>query len=127
MNKTVKSEAEKNLEDIIGYFLRTGVLLAGGLLLVGWVGILRTQGSQLHLLTHYESEDLASLIEWAMLTDNKGMTLSFLGLFVLISLPVLRVGLTGILFLKQKDYRMAFIAFFVFMALFLSFSLGLES
>jgi uncharacterized membrane protein len=54
------------------------------------------------------------------------MLLSYAGLIALISLPVLRVLLTMILFLKQKEYILAVVAALVLIGLFVSFTFGME-
>ena len=65
------------------------------------------------LLIALEKKDYASLI-------------SFTGLITLISLPLLRIFFTIILFLKQKEFILSMLALSVFLALIASFFLGLE-
>ena len=48
------------------------------------------------------------------------------GLIALISLPFLRVLMTAVLFIKQKDFALAAVAGFVLMVLIISCLLGLE-
>jgi len=124
MNK--KTAEMQKLELIIGYFLRVGILISGTLLAMGWGLLLFSHGNQLSDFKNYDGSSLLEIIQWALFLNDKGMMYSIAGLIILISLPVLRVFLTAVLFLKQKDYRLAFMALFVFVALVFSFSLGIE-
>jgi uncharacterized membrane protein len=115
------------LELRISKLLRVGVLLSGAFMFVGWMAQLSNDPHPFSAFAHYQRVPLADSLENALLTQNWGMPVSYLGLFFLVALPSVRVFLTAILFLKQKEYRLAAIAFFVLLALGLSFSLGIES
>lgn len=97
----------------ISKFLRFGVILSGVLMLVGWLLEFDISADPFLPLRDYASRPLT-------------YTAATWGLVVLIALPVIRVFLTAILFLKQKEHVLALIAGGVLMALFFSFSLGLE-
>ena len=114
------------LELKISKFLRAGVLIAGVLMLIGWIAHLVTHGSSLELLKTYNAISIEETLKTTV--DNKLWfdLIAYLGLVTLITLPITRVFLTAFLFLKQKEYVLAGIASFVLIALVISFSLGIE-
>ncbi|WII71176.1 DUF1634 domain-containing protein [Bdellovibrio sp. 22V] len=114
------------LEYAISRMLRSGVLLAGALLSVGWVWLWYNNGDQLQSFSVYESQPLWERIQWALIMNDRAFIVSFVGLAALVSLPLLRVLLTSFLFVKQKDYLLAVMALLVFLALIASFTLGIE-
>ncbi|AUN99546.1 DUF1634 domain-containing protein [Bacteriovorax stolpii] len=116
----------ESLELKISKFLRLGVLVAGLFMLVGWISQSVTQPDSLLALKTYHSSTLSETLSNAWTTNSWGVLISYLGLAILISLPITRVFLTAVLFLKQKEYLLAGIAAFVLVALIVSFSLGIE-
>lgn len=114
------------LELKISKLLRAGVLLAGALMLVGWMSFLDFSQNPLLAFHDYKNESLLQSLQQALQSQDWGVLLAYAGLVILICLPLLRVLLTGILFIKQKEKLLAFIAFFVFAILILSFTLGIE-
>lgn len=114
------------LEIRISQFLRGGVLFAGALLFVGWVWMFINSGDVLSTFNEYHPQSLSESIQWALIMNDRALLMSFFGLVVLVTLPVIRVLMTGILFIRQKDYRLAIIAFAVFFVLVASFTLGID-
>lgn len=114
------------LELIISKLLRVGVMTAGVCLFVGWVGTLMNHGSMLSSFHVYEPEPLLEKIEWALLMRDRSLLMAMIGLIILVCLPLVRVLLTGILFIRQKDYKLAMMAFAVFATLVASFFLGID-
>lgn len=114
------------LELIISKLLRVGVMTAGVCLLVGWIGMWMNNGSILTNFHVYEPEPMLEKIEWALLMRDRSLMMAMIGLIVLVCLPLVRVLLTGILFIRQKDYKLAVMAFAVFVTLVVSFFLGIE-
>lgn len=114
------------LELKISKFLRAGVLLAGFFMLIGWVSDLLLHGSSFESFKLYHEVSLVETVKIAFATHAWGEIISYLGLTILIALPITRVFLTAFLFLKQKEYLLAGIASFVLIALIVSFSLGIE-
>ena len=114
------------LELKISKFLRAGVLMAGLLMLIGWIAHLVSYGSSLELLKTYNAVSIEETFK--TIVDNKSWfdLIAYLGLVTLIALPITRVFLTAFLFLKQKEYILAGIASFVLIVLIISFSLGIE-
>ncbi len=116
----------ESLELRISKFLRLGVLVAGLFMLIGWISQSINQADSLIALKTYHSSTLSETLSNAWTTSSWGVLISYLGLAILISLPITRVFLTAVLFLKQKEYLLAGIAAFVLVALIVSFSLGIE-
>lgn len=116
----------ERLELKIAKLLRYGVIVAGVLIFIGWMLDIQFEGNPLLAYHTYESTALQTQLHFAWLTGNHAELVGFAGLFILISLPILRVLLTAILFTKQKDYWLAGIAYFVFIAIAVSCALGLE-
>lgn len=113
-----------NLELKISKLLRVGVMVVAALLSVGTVLMWTSNHDMLANFSHYAPEPLIEKIHWALLLNDRGTLISIAGLSILVSLPILRVFLTGILFLKQKEYQLSLIAMLVFVSLLLSFLLG---
>ncbi len=114
------------LELKISHFLRKGVFVSAILMGIGWISYTMTHSIDFTHLGVYQPENLLVTLGKAFNTHNWGLLISYLGLFILITLPIIRVLLTGILFLKEKDYILGSIAFFVLFTLILSFILGFE-
>jgi uncharacterized membrane protein len=121
----MKDSALFSLELKIAKLLRYGVIIAGIFLLAGWVGHLDFSGNPLVAFHDYAPIPFAQMIEKAWAVGDVSQILSQIGLIALISLPLLRVAMTGYLFVKQKDFALAGIAFFVFVVLIISCSLGI--
>ncbi len=115
-----------NLELKISALLRWGVLVAGALMLIGWASLLDFTQNPLAAFHDYKSESLHDSVQQAFTNHQWGLLTAYAGLVVLISLPLLRVLMTAVLFVKQKEKTLAAIAFIVFATLILSFSLGIE-
>ena len=116
----------ENLEIKISKFLRAGVILSGSLLLIGWLMDFNYNHNPFAEFSQYSNLDLGTALEVAFMGEKWGILICYLGLFILISLPMIRVLLTAILFVKQKEMMLAGIAALVLFALILSFSLGIE-
>lgn len=114
------------LELKIAYLLRYGVMLAGALMITGWGLSLATHGDKLGTFRTYAPQHLAATWQDASLAHDWGTLLALAGLGILVMLPVLRVLLTGVLFIKQGDRVLALLAFLVFGVLLASFSLGID-
>ncbi|KYG61103.1 DUF1634 domain-containing protein [Bdellovibrio bacteriovorus] len=126
--QSVNSEEKtlNRLEYRISQLLRSGVLFAGIFLLVGWLWMWWKGEQSLSSLTEYQPTSLFENLQWALLMQDRAMLISYTGLIILVSLPVVRVFLTGILFIKQKENKLALMAFAVFVVLIGSFFLGID-
>jgi len=111
---------------MISHLLRAGVVIAGVLLFVGWVWELKAKSFSLESFKTYQAQSLIDSIHGALATQNIAALVCYAGLIILVCLPLSRVLMTGILFIRDKDYALAVMALVVFVALVGSFSLGLE-
>lgn len=116
----------ESLELRISKFLRAGVIAAGVMMLIGWFFQLVLHGASFELLKTYNALALSDTLLAAYNNHEWAELISYLGLIILIALPITRVFLTAFLFFKQKEYVLAGIASFVLIALIVSFSLGIE-
>ena len=114
------------LELFIARFLRYGVLVAGVLMLAGWLTQLSfSQDTFAHFQVYHDVRIYEALQEaWA--GERWGLLTSYLGMFVLISLPLLRVLMTFAVFVKKRDYALAAVSGLVIFGLALSIALGFE-
>src|SRR5690606_10123584 len=100
----------QNLELKIAKFLRVGIVVAGLMMLVGWLLGLKFVADPFFNFQIYDQIPLHALIQHHYRRGDWSVLLSYTGLLVLISLPVIRVLLTGVLFIKQGEKTMAAIA-----------------
>lgn len=130
MKSTPPSAPEKDslhdLELTISQILRGGVLFAGIFLLTGWVWMWLRDGDNLQSFRTYEPRPFVENIQWALVMNDRALLIAQFGLVVLVCLPLVRVLMTAILFLKQKDKGLALMALAVFVALVGSFLLGID-
>lgn len=115
-----------SLELKISKLLRWGVIFAGILMALGWMSFLDFSQNPLLAFQQYKGETFSNTLSTAWQNQQWGLLTAYAGLVLLISLPLLRVLMTAVLFVKQKEKVLAAIAFFVFAALIISFSLGIE-
>jgi uncharacterized membrane protein len=118
----------EDLEYKISLFLRRGVMFSACLLAVGLLGQLffSDHGQSLFLYQNFKVVPFSNRIQTALMEKNWFSLFSCAGLVVLISLPMIRVALTGILFWKNKERTMSFMALLVFSILVLSLFLGID-
>lgn len=117
-----------NIEDLeykIAKFLRYGVVLAGVVILSGWLTLFKFSNT-FYTFKFYDKLPLIDVIPFYIYRENWGVLLSYVGLIILISLPVIRVFLTAVLFIKQKEYTLAVIAIIVSISLIFNMLLGIE-
>lgn len=123
------SKQDQSLHDLemtISKLLRLGVMGAGILLALGWLWLLFNNGDVLAGFSNYEPHSFFETIQWALINRDKAMLISMAGLALLVSLPIIRVFMTAVLFVKQKDFILAIMAFAVFACLIASFMLGID-
>ena len=116
----------ESLEYKIATFLRAGVIVAGTLMLTGWLIQFKLHGNPFFNFETYDHIPLADLLKIHLHHKSWGVLISYVGMVTLISLPIIRVVLTAILFIRQKEYVLAMIAFAVLAGLILSMTLGIE-
>ncbi len=116
----------ERLELKIATFLRGGLLVAGTLILVGWLMGLRWNADPFFNYQIYDVAPLQNILYVYYRNRNWGMLLTYVGLFCLILLPLIRVVLTAWLFFRQGEKHLGFMAIGVFFILLLSMTLGFE-
>jgi uncharacterized membrane protein len=121
----VMNDIEK-MELAIAKFLRIGVIIAGLVIAIGWLLTLKVAANPFIDLQQYSELPLIQSLKMQFLLQNWGMIISYLGLALLISLPVLRVLLSAFLLIMQKEYLLAIIAGIVIIGLMISFGLGIS-
>ena len=116
----------ESLELEIAKFLRGGVFTAGAIMAVGWIWKTKWAGNPFFTFEVYDQIPLMDMLKNALYRKDYGILISYAGLLVLISLPIIRVLLTAILFIRQKEFALAGIAFLVLAGLSVSILLGIE-
>jgi uncharacterized membrane protein len=116
---------KKNIEDteiIISKTLRAGVAISAAITCFGLVLFILTGDSG------YPGETFPSSVSEIVkgLVVFKPYAVMLSGLLILILTPVLRVGVSIVTFIKEKDYMYAAITVTVFVILIISFFLGKE-
>ena len=76
--------------------------------------------------TDYHFVSLFDSVKECISSGRYALLVTYFGLALLVLLPVARVLLTGIFLLAQKERILGYIAIFVFVALVVSFSLGIN-
>lgn len=122
----MSDEAVPALEWAVARMLRIGVAIAGLLMLAGWMTFLDFSENPLTRFHEYQNIPLAVTLREAWAHGNGGLLTAYLGLALLVSLPVIRVLMTAVLFTKQRQKILAGIAYFVFAMLLASLVLGIE-
>ncbi len=116
----------QSLELKIAKFLRWGVVFSGVVLLIGWIMQFKLSGDPFFTFQTYDQIPFLDLLKHHIQHRNWSHLISYAGLLMLISLPLIRVLLTAFLFIKQKDFILALIALVVFLGLVSSMFLGIE-
>lgn len=116
----------ERMELKISRFLRWGVIGSGVVIATGWILSFKPEPDPFAHLQTYQQLKLADSLQIQFLLENWGKLIAYMGLGMLISLPVIRVILSVILLMKTKEKTMALIGATVLVGLILSFSLGIE-
>jgi uncharacterized membrane protein len=98
--------SDHEVEQLIGRLLQGGVLVAAAVVLIGAVMMLAQHGGtpvEFHTFSTTASplQELAGIFRGALALDS--MAIVQLGLVLLIATPVMRVALTLVAFLAQRD------------------------
>jgi uncharacterized membrane protein len=116
----------ENLELKISKFLRAGVIVSGLLMLTGWLMQIELSLDPFLVFKTYDHIPFQDIFALHLKNKQWGYLISYAGLVSLIFLPVIRVLLTAVLFIHQKERLLALIAALVLLGLFISFSFGIE-
>ncbi|GKX68180.1 DUF1634 domain-containing protein [Inconstantimicrobium mannanitabidum] len=108
------------MEIIISKFLKIGVLLSAFIIFIGFAMFLVTgdSGYANNTFPTNPGDIFKGLIQL------KSYAIILTGLLLLIATPVFRVGVSIIVFIKEKDYLYVKITSLVFLILLISFALG---
>lgn len=109
-----------DVEIIISKLLLAGVVLSACIIFIGLTMFLVT-GNSGYAGNTYPTNPIAIL---KGLTGLKPYAIILTGLLILIATPVFRVGVSILVFIKDKDYLYAKITALVFTILIISFLLG---
>lgn len=116
-----KNESKiEEMEIVISNFLRIGVILSAVVVFIGLLMFLITNNSG-YIVSYFPttpSEIFRGLIAF------KPYAIILTGLIILILTPVFRVGVSILVFIKEKDFLYARITSVVFIILIISFLLG---
>lgn len=117
-------EKFQDMEIRISTLLRFGVIFSGTLIFVGWMMSIKWTGNPFFTFTSYDEIPLRDLVRFYILRENWGPLMVLAGLASLISLPLIRVFLTMILFMIQKEWILTGVSALVLTGLIVSFFLG---
>jgi uncharacterized membrane protein len=100
------SWSDERVEQLVGRLLQIGVIVAAVVVVVGGVGLLARYGGDVANFRVFRAEpselqSLAGIARGALALDSRAIVQ--LGLVLLIATPVMRVGLTLVAFLEQRD------------------------
>jgi uncharacterized membrane protein len=110
----------------IAKFLRYGVVLAGLLMLFGWMSAIDFNGDVFAKFATYDDVRLMTAVSRVYQNRQWGTLTSYAGMAVLISLPFFRVLMTMIVFVKKRDHILAVLSALVLFGLLASLTLGIE-
>lgn len=107
---------DERMDRLIGGLLRTGVLIAAGLVLAGAViHLVRHGGQQADFsafrVAHWQAQGIVGLAQAALAGRGEGLAL--LGLVVLVATPVARVALAAFAFAAERDWIYVLVALLV--------------
>lgn len=120
MQQERKQKQPVDVEVVVSLFIRIGVIMSGTVIITGMLMFLLSGHSGYPDDTYPTS--IREIIMGCLSLKPYGIMLT--GLVLLILTPVLRVGVTIIVFLKEKDYIYVAITSIVFIILIISLSVG---
>jgi uncharacterized membrane protein len=123
MNEATLQQADRRIDEIMGTLLRTGVILAAGVVFVGGSLYLtrhRVPVTNYHVFQGEPAElrSVSGIMHEALALRGRGLIQ--LGLLILIATPVARVAFSFFAFLYQRDWIYAVVTAIVLGLLFYS-------
>ncbi|MBA5849963.1 DUF1634 domain-containing protein [Clostridium sp. cel8] len=118
-NKNLKKNI-REMETVISTFLLVGVLVSSAIIITGLLMFL-ISGNSGYPKDFYPTQPLDVLKGFIAL---KSYSIILTGLMLLISIPILRVGISIIVFFKEKDFLYVKITSTVFIILIISLLMG---
>lgn len=116
----MRNKEVEDLELIIARAIKYGVLLSAAIIFIGFSMFLITGSTGYS--GNYFPTDLLTVAQG--IVTFKPYAIIMAGLFILILTPVIRVGVSILVFAKEKDYTFVKITTLVFVILIISFLLG---
>jgi uncharacterized membrane protein len=110
----------------ISKFLSFSVLICGAFIFCGWILNFKMTGNPFFNFEIYDRIPLKDLLIFHFDKKDWAQLISYLGLFLLISVPFIRVLMMMFLYLKTKEFILAFISTTVFIGLSLGLALGIQ-
>jgi len=111
---------DERIELLLGVILRTGVVLAATIVLIGVIGLLAGQGRGPtdYRVFHGEPSELRAVTGIARAAaDLRARGLIQLGLLILIATPIARVAISALAFARKRDWLYTAFAAIVLAAL----------
>lgn len=112
--------SEAQVAEIIGYILRTGVMVAATLVSIGGILYLQHYGLSVPNYKSFQSEPeelrtISGIMRAAFALRSQGIIQ--LGLLLLMAVPFIRVAFSAFAFAMQRDYMYVTITLFVLILL----------
>lgn len=107
MKQKRKRIQDTDMENVIGYLLRYGVLTSSLIVLIGGTVYLIRHGHQLTAYREFLGEPdkfRKPGLMWQAVMRGEGRPLIMLGLLVLIATPIARIAFSILGYLLEKDY-----------------------
>jgi uncharacterized membrane protein len=107
MEQKTKGIQDTDIEKVIGYLLRYGVLTASVVVLAGGIVYLYRHGHQLPEYSQFSGEPdkyRKPGLMWQAMLRGEGRPLIMLGLLILIATPIARIAVSILGYLLEKDY-----------------------
>lgn len=115
-----------SLELFVSRFLKFGVIVSGLFILFGWAFSFKFSGNPFFNFESYDRIPFKDLVLFYFDKKDWFQLCSFVGLALLISIPYVRVVLMILLYLKSREFYLAFISIIVLTGLLIGLVLGLK-
>ncbi|HWB93257.1 MAG TPA: DUF1634 domain-containing protein [Puia sp.] len=124
MESKRKRMQDTDIETVIGYLLRYGVLSASLVVIAGGIVYLIRHGHQLPSYTQFSGEPdklRNPRLMWQAVMRGEGRPLIQLGLLILIATPIARIAFSIFGYLLEKDYLYTVLTVIVLLVILLNF------
>lgn len=120
----LKHIRDTDMEKVIGYLLRYGVISASLVVLAGGIVYLFRHGHELPAYKEFHGEPermRKPRLIWEAVMRGEGQPLIQLGLLILIATPIARIAFSIIGYLLEKDYLYTVLTVIVLLVILLNF------
>ncbi len=122
--KEKTADIDRNIETVLGNLLRTGVITAASVVMIGAIIFLVKHGKEIpsyHIFKEipFSFSDFGTMYNGIL--SLKSVSIMELGVLLLIATPVLRVVFSVFAFLYEKDYMYVLFTLIVLLVLVFSF------